>query len=121
MLVVFATNIKPTELVDEAFLRRIHYKVLAESPTVSEFTLIFEKCCQQRHIAFDPALVAGLLNDYFQPRAIAPRGCHPRDLIDQALSLAEYLGQPRQLTTELLEAACTSYFVEDQELAAVSA
>ena len=42
-----------------------------------------------------------------------------RDPIDQALSLAEYLGQPRQLTAELLEAACATYFVEDEEPAAV--
>ena len=42
VLVVFATNIKPTELVDEAFLRRIQYKVLAESPTPATFKMIFE-------------------------------------------------------------------------------
>ena len=115
VLVIFATNLKPAELVDEAFLRRIHYKILAESPTVSEFTLIFEKCCQQRQIAFDPALVAGLLNNYLQTRTIALRGCQPRDLIDQALSLAEYRGEPRRLTSELLDAACAGYFVDEQE------
>ena len=43
VLVVFATNIKPAELVDEAFLRRIHYKVFAESPTVAEFTADFRE------------------------------------------------------------------------------
>ena len=45
----------------------------------------------------------------------ALRGCQPRDLIDQVLSLAEYRGEPRQLTPELLEAACASYFVDEQE------
>ena len=121
VVLVFATNLRPSTLVDEAFLRRIGYKVLAESPTVEEFRAIFEGCCVQRGIAFESRHVDGLLKDFFRPRGLAPRGCHPRDLIDQALSLAEYLGQPRQLTTELLEAACASYFVEDQELAAVSA
>ena len=114
VLVIFATNLKPAELVDEAFLRRIHYKVLAESPTVSEFTLIFENCCRQQQLAFDPTLVAGLL-DYLQARGIALRGCQPRDLIDQALSLAEYRGEPRRLTSELLDAACAGYFVDEQE------
>ncbi len=61
VLVVFATNIKPAELVDEAFLRRIHYKVFAESPTVAEFIQIFENCCRERQLAFDPALVRDLL------------------------------------------------------------
>ena len=45
LLVVFATNIRPSELVDEAFLRRIHYKVFAESPTIADFKHIFENCC----------------------------------------------------------------------------
>jgi hypothetical protein len=43
------------------------------------------------------------------------RGCHPRDLIEQSLSLAEYLGQPPRLTPDLLRAACTSYFVDEAE------
>ena len=59
--------------------------------------------------------------DFFEPRGIPLRGCHPRDLIDQALSLAEYLGEPRRLTPELLQAACAGYFVEDEEPAPVYA
>ena len=47
LLVVFATNISPSDLVDEAFLRRIQYKVFAESPTVAQFKDIFERCCAQ--------------------------------------------------------------------------
>ena len=115
VLVVFATNIKPADLVDEAFLRRIHYKVFAESPTVAEFNQIFENVCRERGLNFDRKLVAHLLQTYYQPRKIALRGCQPRDLIDQALSLAEYRGEPPQLTTDLLDAACAGYFVDDRE------
>ena len=116
MLVVFATNIKPTELVDEAFLRRIQYKVLAESPTVEEFSDIFEGCCSAaRSCLTTTASSNGCSIDFYRPRGIALRGCHPRDLIKQALSLAYYLSQPRQLTVELLEAACEGYFVDDAE------
>ena len=115
VLVIFATNIKPAELVDEAFLRRIHYKVFAESPTVAEFTRIFENCCKERDLPFDRGLVERLLQGYYAPRKIALRGCQPRDLIDQVLSLAEYRGEPRRLTEELLEAACAGYFVDERE------
>jgi predicted ATPase with chaperone activity len=115
VLVIFATNIKPAELVDEAFLRRIHYKVFAESPTVAEFMLIFENCCRERGVPFDRALVQHLLQSYYQPRKIALRGCQPRDLIDQVLSLADYRAEPRRLTPELLDAACAGYFVDEQE------
>lgn len=115
VLVIFATNIKPAELVDEAFLRRIHYKVFAESPTVAEFMQIFENCCNERGIAFERPLIEQLLQTYYKPRKIALRGCQPRDLVDQFLSLADYRGEPRRLTTELLQAACAGYFVDEQE------
>jgi predicted ATPase with chaperone activity len=115
VLVVFATNIKPAELVDEAFLRRIHYKVFAESPTVAEFMQIFENCCRERQLPFDRTLVQDLLKSYYEPRRIPLRGCQPRDLIDQAMSLAEYLAAPRELSRELLQAACASYFVDERE------
>lgn len=121
LLVVFATNIKPAELVDEAFLRRIHYKVFAESPTVGDFKRIFEGCCRDRDVPYDEAVVERLLAGYFRPRRIPLRGCHPRDLIDQALGLATYLGAPPRLTDELLEAACASYFVDDSETTPVYA
>jgi SpoVK/Ycf46/Vps4 family AAA+-type ATPase len=115
LLVVFATNIRPAELVDEAFLRRIHYKVFAESPTIADFKHIFENCCREREIPYDEAVVEHLLGSYYRTRNMTPRGCHPRDLIDQALAQAAYLGEPRQLTNDLLEAACASYFVDDTD------
>jgi predicted ATPase with chaperone activity len=115
VLVVFATNLKPAELVDEAFLRRIQYKVFAESPNHAAFVEIFRNYCARIGVEFDSALVEHLLLEYFRPRKIALRGCQPGALIEQALALAEYLGQGRRLTVELLRAACDSYFVDDRE------
>ena len=121
LLVVFATNIRPSELVDEAFLRRIHYKVFCESPTIADFKQIFAKCCAGRGLEYDEAVIDDLLHNYYRPRKLALRGCHPRDLLDQALAQASYLGDERRLTPELLEAACASYFVDDTEPAPVFA
>jgi predicted ATPase with chaperone activity len=111
VLLVFATNLKPGALVDEAFLRRIQYKIYAESPTVEDFITIFENLCRTREVPFERALVEGMLETYYRPNGIELRACHPRDLITQALALANYLGQPRRLTSELLQAACKTYFV----------
>ena len=116
VLVVFATNIKPAELIDEAFLRRIRYKVYAESPTIADYKCIFERCCAERKIAYDESLVDNLIAEEYGSREIAIRGSHPRDLIDHALSLANYLGEARHLTKELLREACASYFVDEQDL-----
>ena len=120
-LVVFATNIRPAELVDEAFLRRIHYKIFAESPTIGEFMQIFEKVCDERQMPFDKAVVEQMLTTYYRPRQVQLRGCHPRDLVEQVVSLASYLEQPKRLTPELLDAACASYFVDDRETPATYA
>ena len=116
-LMVFATNIKPQDLVDEAFLRRIHYKIFAESPSRAEFFEIFENCCRENGIEYRAEVVENLLVGYYRPRQIQLRGCHPRDLINQAVYLAEYLGQPAALTPEVMELACASYFVDDRESA----
>jgi predicted ATPase with chaperone activity len=120
-LVVFATNIKPADLVDEAFLRRIHYKIFAESPTLPEFMQIFRNVCDERDVPFDRGAIEHMLQSYYRPRKVQLRGCQPRDLLEQVVSLADYLGQPRELSPELLEAACASYFVDDRELPATYA
>jgi predicted ATPase with chaperone activity len=117
-MIVFATNINPADLVDEAFIRRIQYKIFAESPTVADFLQIFEGCCQHHGIDFRPDIVERLVADYYRPRNLQLRGCHPRDLLEQARSLALYLEQPFELTWELLEAACASYFVDARSAAA---
>ena len=120
-MIVFATNIRPAELVDEAFLRRIHYKIFAESPTKAEFLQIFENCCRDQQLEYHPDVVETLLSTYFKPRQIQLRGCQPRDLLNQVVSLAEYLGEPPALKPDLLEAACAAYFVDDRELPATYA
>jgi hypothetical protein len=111
-LVIFSTNLSPADLVDEAFLRRIQYKIYARNPTVEGFIRIFEGCCSDRNVAFERPLVEALIDGFYRPRRIELRACQPRDIINQALTLASYRGQPRQLTSELLHAACASYFVD---------
>jgi SpoVK/Ycf46/Vps4 family AAA+-type ATPase len=113
-LVVFATNLRPMDLLDEAFLRRIRYKVYADSPTREEFINIFELCCDDAGLPFERDLVAWLLDHELGPRDVHLRGCQPSDLIEHAMSLAEYTDQPRVLTAELLAAACTTYFLSDE-------
>jgi SpoVK/Ycf46/Vps4 family AAA+-type ATPase len=114
-MVVFATNIRPAELVDEAFLRRILYKIFAESPSVEDFKTIFARCCRDLGATTEPGVVDRLLVEYYRPRKIALRACQPRDLIKQALSMASYRNQPPHLTFDLIEAACNSYFVNHRE------
>jgi predicted ATPase with chaperone activity len=113
-MIVFATNLRPSDLLEEAFLRRVRFKVYAANPNAPDFARIFEDRCHDRHVAFSPDLVEHLLNFWYRPRKLPLRACHPRDLINQALLLAEYRGEPGRLTPELLEKACEAYFVTEQ-------
>ena len=113
VLVVFATNLNPLDLVDESFLRRIKYKVYAESPSKEQFIKIFENYCRDQNLRFDRTLVESLIATELEPRQIALRGCQPRDIIEHALSMAEYIDKPRDLTADLMAAACATYFLAD--------
>ena len=115
VLIIFATNLKPESLADEAFLRRIPYKIMAKNPTVDEFCQIFELNCRKRHIAFDPVLVEYLNRKYYQPRRLQMRACHPRDLVEQVVDRCRYQGRELAITRDLLDAACASYFIEETE------
>jgi predicted ATPase with chaperone activity len=117
VLVVFATNLEPNSLVDEAFLRRIQYKIYAQGPTRAEFARIFRGVCRDEAVEFDPAMVDHLVANWHDARSIPLRGCHPRDLVRQALAIAEYLERPRALTTDLLDRAGRGYFVHEASAA----
>jgi predicted ATPase with chaperone activity len=111
-LLVFATNIAPSHLVEEAFLRRIHYKIRVESPTREQYEEIFRRCCAERSLPYNPAAAAQIYRDYYQHFGIDPRACHPRDILEHLLDIASYRSLPRKLSPELINAACRSYFLE---------
>jgi len=114
VLAVFATNLSPEKLADEAFLRRIPYKVLAKNPTVDEYRAIFAQTCFDHGLVYNPALVDHLRSTQYEPRGLEMRGCHPRDLITQVLNLCRYRGRPPAVTLDLLDEACASYFLDDR-------
>jgi hypothetical protein len=115
VFIVFATNLKPESLADEAFLRRIPYKIRAKNPTVDEYCKIFELNCKRRGMPFDPVLVEYLHRKVYQPRRLQMRACHPRDLVEQVVDMCRYQKKTPLITRELLDAACTSYFLEETE------
>jgi hypothetical protein len=111
-LLIFATNIDPRDLVEEAFLRRIHYKVRAESPERDQYQRIFERCCAARDIPFEDSAIERIYRDYYARYSIAPRGCHPRDIVDHICDVAKYMELSPTLSPDLVDRACRSYFLD---------
>ena len=120
VLIVFATNLNPASLADEAFMRRIPYKIAVEDPTVEQFVKIFELNCQRRNLRFHQVMVAYLQRRHYGPARRPLRACHPRDLLDQVTALCRYRGIEPVITRELLDAACSSYFVDGPAAADVA-
>ncbi|MDQ3213841.1 MAG: ATP-binding protein, partial [Acidobacteriota bacterium] len=115
VFIVFATNLKPESLADEAFLRRIPYKILSQNPTIDEYCRIFELNCRRKGLPFDAVMVEYLDRTYYKPRNLQMRACHPRDLLDQVVDICRYQNREPVITRELLDAACGSYFIEETE------
>ncbi len=110
VLLVFSTNRTPSSLVDEAFLRRIQYKIEVKPPTDQEFVEILRRVCEQQGLTFY-AQAGEWIAQYARERSIALRSCQPRDLMQHVSAAARFLEKPAELSPELVRLACETYFV----------
>lgn len=112
VLVVFATNLPPRDLVDEAFLRRLRHKIEISDPNYEEYREIFRRTAQSKGIQYDDQGLAYLLQEWYIKRGRKLRASHPRDLCDQIIDISRYMSIEPVMSRELLERAAEAYFVE---------
>jgi predicted ATPase with chaperone activity len=108
---VFATNLEPRTLVDDAFLRRIRSKVKVTHVTKEQFLEIFKLNCQQYQFDYDQAAVDYLIETYYEATQRSMDACHPRDLLEQIIDYCTFNQFPQTLSKENLDRACRIYFV----------
>jgi len=108
---VFSTNLDPDQLADDAFYRRIQMKVEVSSPNLERFQKIFLMSCKQHGIPYDNGVFAHLVEKWYKRENRTLQAVHPRDLIRIVRALCEYEGISPQLTPDLIDHACLSYFV----------
>ena len=109
-LVVFSTNLEPKDLVDDAFLRRIPYKIEVPNPSIENFVKLFKIMCKVYKFEWKPELIQYLIQEHYVPTNRPLRNCHPRDLLLQVENYSKYLKLPKELTKESLDFACDNYF-----------
>jgi hypothetical protein len=109
--VVFSTNIDPSELGDEAFIRRIPNKIRVPHATPRQFRDIFRAECAMRLLECEPGLPEHVVEVITQELKQPLSQCYPRDLINQVSWSASYLGVEPRLTRDALNQACHDYFV----------
>jgi DNA replication protein DnaC len=109
-LVIFSTNLEPKDLVDEAFLRRIPYKIEVLNPSEESFRKLFEIMCQKLTIPYRPAVIDYLVQKYYKEANRPFRNCHPRDLLMQVRNYCLYKTKPLDLLPEYFDYAAENYF-----------
>ncbi len=108
-LIIFSTNIDPADLVDEAFLRRVPYKIYVEDPDADEYRRLMKSVCAQLGFAHVPEAAEHLLA-FYERTGRKLRRCHPRDLLLQVRNYCAYRKLEPTLRPEYLDQACRSYF-----------
>jgi hypothetical protein len=112
VLLIFSTNIDPLELADEAFLRRMGYKIRFDYVHVVEYEEIWRQVCRDKSMPFDPEVIRYVLEELHAKRKVPLLPCHPRDLLSLAEDHCRYQGKPNTPTIELMRWAWDNYFIE---------
>jgi predicted ATPase with chaperone activity len=110
LLLVFSTNLEPRDLVDEAFLRRIPYKIHVENPSEEEFRNLIEIIARKADVQVVPGSVSYLLERHYKKTGRPLRFCHPRDLLLQILHACEFEQRPRIAGPADWDRAASNYF-----------
>ena len=114
-VLIFSTNLDPTQLADEAFLRRIKFKIEIRDPDEQQYRAIWELVCKGKRVEFDPAGIDYLIEKWYRPNNRPFRMCQPRDLLDQMRSISKYNMERLNFSPDLIDAACATYFISDQK------
>ncbi|MBV8716548.1 MAG: ATP-binding protein [Chloroflexi bacterium] len=108
-MLVFATNLEPADLADDAFLRRIRFKLRLGDPTPAQFSEIFQRECHARGVQYASDGLQYIMDRWLADRPL--RMCQPRDLVEQIVAIADYRSAAPDITSRaLLDEACESYF-----------
>ncbi len=108
--ILFSTNLQPEELVDEAFLRRVPFKINIGDPSIEEFMDLFKRACESMEVTWRPDVIEKLIVKHYRSVGRPLRRCHPRDLLHQVTCLCAYRAARVELRPEFLDLACTNYF-----------
>jgi len=109
-LIIFSTNLEPHDLADDAFLRRIPFKVHVDDPSIQEFHLIFEEYARMANVAYAEGLIDYLIQTHYVDCERPLRRCHARDLIDHVMNYCEYHEQPLRIEEARIDHAVANYF-----------
>jgi hypothetical protein len=109
-LIIFSTNLEPKDLVDDAFLRRIPYKIEVTAPSEEDFRKLFQLMAPNLGFEYNDEAVTYLIEKHFKAENRGLRACHPRDLLQQVKNFCVYKNQKKKISEEAFDFAVFNYF-----------
>jgi hypothetical protein len=109
-LIIFSTNLEPKQLVDDAFLRRIPYKIEVLDPSEQEYRDLLKLMAEKLGFTYNQEAADHLVKKHYQAVNRPFRCCQPRDLLMQIKNMCAYLRKTPEMTPEFFDAACENYF-----------
>lgn len=113
---IFSTNLRPDQLGDEAFLRRIQYKMFLRSPRQPEFMEIFHRFVESRQLQCPEEVASNFVKKHYIDGGKRYRRCHPRDVVSHAIDIIHFEDLPMVLNEDILDRAFNSCFVESMDV-----
>jgi DNA-binding PadR family transcriptional regulator len=113
VIVVFSSNMPPKELADEAFLRRLGYKIHVGALDETEYRAVTRQVCEELQIPFSEAGLDYLLRDHHYKENKPLLACIPRDILRQLRDIARYEGVQAEMSEKLLDWAWNNYYAHD--------
>lgn len=111
-IILFSTNIEPRQLADEAFLRRIGYKIRIDYLGEDDYVRICRQVCEETGVPFDTEAIRYLMDEEHVRRGLRLSACHPGDVLRRVAEICRYNGVPPRIDKELVARACRDYFTE---------
>lgn len=118
---MFSTNLNPADLTDEAFQRRVRFRIPVDDPTIDQFAEVFRAVCKSRNVPFDFESFNWLIEKWWRPYNRPFRTVQRRDLVNQLIAIAKYLDRPPAMDPDLLDRACKSLFVLESKFSNTAA
>ncbi len=112
-LLIFATNIEPEQLGDEAFFRRIRHKIQIGNPDEAAYRRILAATVRQHGIVYEEDVADYLIEKYYRRAGRPFRGVHPRDIVEMLIDSSRYRGSQPEFSFQQIDQACASYFVRE--------
>ena len=112
VMVVFATNLDPSDLADEAFLRRIRNKIYVEPVDAAVFDEVFRRVTCSRNLPYSPEIAEHFRNLCLSNGRTELRACYPSDICNILVSIGKYDKRPVGMEARDLDRAVDLYFTQ---------